>query len=176
MPQTCHPPSRDSSYPMKLKHILRCLSQNRNPDMFKYLNSYSVTYCLSHFLKLFVEMCIYYNAKTLSNILMDFTDVYIYITTTQSKMQNIFSTIVGYWCPFSVINTPIHQQKGILSLSISLVCSWNSYAIHSCAWLLILNFTSMRPSTFLYVSVICSLLFLQSILLYQYATIYPFSC
>lgn len=62
--------------------------------MFKYLNSYSVTYCLSHFLKLFVEMCIYYNAKTLSNILMDFTDVYIYITTTQSKMQNISGTVV----------------------------------------------------------------------------------
>lgn len=106
------------AYPMKLKHILRCLSWNRSPDMFKYLNSYSVT-----FFKLFVEMCICYNAKTLSIHLDGFYRcIYLY-NHHQSKMQNISSTVAGDWCPFSVINTPIHQQKGILSLSVSLVCS-----------------------------------------------------
>ena len=65
--------------------------------------------------------------------------------------------------------------------TVSLVCSWNELTTYSfvfdlfysyilfCVWLVLLHSTSMRPSIFLHESVICSLLFLHSISLYEYA-------
>lgn len=51
VPHACYssPDPSGIIYPMKLKHIARCLCWNRRPDIFKHFNLYSRTRCSSYF-------------------------------------------------------------------------------------------------------------------------------